>query len=339
MNKPYNIFYNNMTGRVVVQKLDKNIHRNLEVNNPKSIEINNSNSIEVNNSKNVEVNNKIDYQYDIRREENNNTLKYKKNVLYGIKKTILSDFNYFNNSSHSADFKIGLNKNMMSNKKIFDAFYLFPNICELNTKTETNIINEKKVDMFQNLNEVNDVQSFPIDFIPCGINIPFKNAKESFKKLCITNIYWNIFQSIDISKYKKDELLSVVPDKNDFIYKNTLLQVSFELHSQINNNIIHEYSTKILPYRNTHVLSPTPANTCLYKTPSIYVDRLNGSLFDKIEIPLLKDLNLDCALLCVRICVPDDSISILKGLDKFNKSFYGFIPFSQFVLNFDYELY
>jgi DNA helicase-2/ATP-dependent DNA helicase PcrA len=35
---------------------------------------------------------------------------------------------------------------------------------------------------------------------------------------------------------------------------------------------------------------------------------------------------------------PDEFIPILKGTDKYNKVFYGFIPFSQFVLNFDYEL-
>ena len=43
-------------------------------------------------------------------------------------------------------------------------------------------------------------------------------------------------------------------------------------------------------------------------------------------------------ILCIKISVPDAFISILRGTDKYNKAFYGFIPFSQFILNFDYEL-
>jgi hypothetical protein len=66
-------------------------------------------------------------------------------LIYGIKKTILSDFNYLYQSSNSNDFKITINKNYNKNIFIYDSFYLFPNISEINTKTETNIINDKIV--------------------------------------------------------------------------------------------------------------------------------------------------------------------------------------------------
>jgi hypothetical protein len=52
----------------------------------------------------------------------------------------------------------------------------------------------------------------------------------------------------------------------------------------------------------------------------------------------MPDLDINCALLCVRISVPEDSVNILKGVDKNNVVFFGNIPFSQFILNFDYEL-
>ena len=57
-----------------------------------------------------------------------------------------------------------------------------------------------------------------------------------------------------------------------------------------------------------------------------------------IEIDLFSDLNIQCGLLCVKISVPNDCSETLKGIDKLNKTFYGNIPFSQFILNFDYEL-
>ena len=71
---------------------------------------------------------------------------------------------------------------------------------------------------------------------------------------------------------------------------------------------------------------------------SIKTNTLNGVYFDDIIINLIPELDINCALLCIRISVPDSSAEILKGVDKNNVIFYGNIPFSQFVLNFDYEL-
>jgi len=262
----------------------------------------------------------------------------KRDIIYGIKKTILSDFNFSNLSSNSNDFKIGINKNSSNNSIIFDSFYLFPNISEINTKTETNIINEKKVEIFDNNNDPNDKQYFPIDFIPCGITIPLKKYNNNYSKIIINNIYWNIFQSIDRERYEENELLCITPDKAEFVYKKINLEINFELHSQVSSNIVRKINNKILPYKNERMKTINPSNSCLYKVKKIIVNSLNGLYNSNIEIDLNEELKLECALLCVRISVANESYNLLKGFDKYNKMFCGHIPFSQFVLSFDYNL-
>ena len=267
----------------------------------------------------------------------NNNIILKKDLTYGIKKTILSDFNYLYSSSNSNDFKIGLNQNNNQLNTIFDVFYLFPNISEVNTKTETNIINEKKIEIFENIYSKDDKQYFPLDFIPCGINIPLKTNTENYKKIIIKNIFWNIFQSIDSSYYKTNELLSIIPDKNDFKYTPLSFQINFELHAQVSSNFLKYTNNQMLPYRN-NLKCNNPANSCLFEVKYFNIENLNGSNFDNIIINIPDDLSIDCAILCIRISVPDSFIPLLKGTDKYNKLFFGFIPFSQFILNFDYEL-
>jgi hypothetical protein len=262
----------------------------------------------------------------------------KQNLIYGIKKTILSDFNHLYYSSNSGDFKIGINRDYSKNTFIYDTFYLFPNISEINTKKETNIINEKKVEIFYNKNNNNDIQFFPIDFIPCGLNIPLKSSTNNFKKIIIKNIYWNIFQSINSNNYESNEILSIVPQKNIFAYNKIKLQINFELHSQIASNILNKLNDELLPYKKDISKYSTPANTCLYKIININIDKLNGSYFDNLEIELINQEIIDCALLCVRISVPKESSEILKGIDKYNNISFGNIPFSQFILNFDYDM-
>jgi len=267
----------------------------------------------------------------------NNAKIIKKDLTYGIKKTILSDFNYLYASSNCNDFKIGLNKNNSHINTIFDVFYLFPNISEINTKSETNIVNEKKVEIFPNRFSEDDKQYFPIDYIPCGVTIPLRTNVDQFTKLKIKNIFWNIFQSIDANNYKTNELLAVVPDKNEFGYLPIALQINFELHSQVSDKFLKNNTNQIMPYKN-NIKSLNPANSCLFESSKFTIENLNGSNFSDITIEIPANLNLDCAMLCIKISVPDGFISILKGTDKYNKVFYGFIPFSQFVLNFDYEL-
>ena len=122
------------------------------------------------------------------------------------------------------------------------------------------------------------------------------------------------------------------------MYQKINLQINFELHSQVSSNIFKKYDNKILPYKNDKIKYSTPANSCLFKIINIKIDKLNGSYFQNLEIELFDDLPIDCALLCIKISVPDESIKILKGYDKNNNKLFGNIPFSQFILNFDYEL-
>ena len=344
-NSPYRVFYNNYTRRYIVQKNNNFV--------PPSKKIVNSNEFEkkleelskverapIDNTLNLKTypsdNIQESINYEMKKYEKINYSK--QNIIYGIKKTILSDFNYLYQSSNSNDFKIGINKSCNKNIFIFDSFYLFPNISEINTKNETNIINEKKVEVFNNRNEISDKQYFPIDFVPCGINVPLKSSNRSFRKIIIKNIYWNIFQSIDSNNYELDELLCIIPQKNNMCYAKISLNINFELHSQLSSNLFKKYSSKILPYKNSKITYTTPANSCLYKVVNVKINKLNGSYFQNIEIELLEELEIECALLCLRVSVPDESIEILKGNDKNNNISCGTIPFSQFILNFDYEL-
>lgn len=375
MNRPYNVFYNNITGRVVVEK-NKIPEKNNDINFQKKVEelyniINKNKELDIDAVKHIKQeldkkNNNTPIlsfkesdkknntpilsskEYIMKKEldkKNNLSILFsnenikkslKKELLFGIKKTILSDFNYLNNSSNSNDFKIGINKNLKNNN-VFDTFYLFPNISEINTKMETNIVNEKKIEIFINKNNINDKQYFPIDFVSCGITIPLRSNDKKYSKLILRNILWNLFQSIDINKYYRDELLCIVPEKNEFVYKSIKLQINFELHSQITKNVLDIHQNNILPYSNFN-FKVSPANTCLFPCSYFEINNLNGIYNDEIVIDLCTDINIMCALLCVRISVPDDCIQILKGLDKIDKVFYGYIPFSQFILQFDYEL-
>ena len=326
-----NVEHENIIKRKIIENSIKNTIEKLKSNEVEKINSNNVVELSSNNIKTINSNN---FEKNI---------YLKQNVIYGIKKTILSEFNYLYQSLNSNDFKIGLNKNNNKNNCIFDSFYLFPNISEINTTTETNIINEKKVELFMNNYDTYDIQPFPIDFVPCGLNIPLKSSNKNFKKIIIKNIYWNIFQSINSNNYELDELLCAIPQKNDYIYKTIKLQINFELHSQVSFNVSkkidNKYENQILPYKNHKIKYSTPANSCLYKVLNIKINKLNGSYFDDLEIDLLDELSIDCALLCIRISIPEESIEILKGTDKNSNLLFGNIPFSQFIINFDYELF
>ena len=99
------------------------------------------------------------------------------------------------------------------------------------------------------------------------------------------------------------------------------------------------YGDHIVPYRDENSKNAYASNSCIYNIESFNVNKLNGSNFEGFEINLIPELDIQCALLCIKISVPEESINILKGNDKNNVVFCGHIPFSQFILNFDYEIY
>jgi len=251
---------------------------------------------------------------------------YRKSLLYGIKKLILSENN-------RTDFRIGINKNHTENNIVFDTFYLPPNVMEINSRIETNYINEKKIECFMNKNNKRDVQFFPLDYVPSGSIIPFK------KKIKMNNFYWNIIQSIDLSKYKgfRDsnnlEILAIVPEKERFIYEAVKFQINIEVHSQIN-----EIDSQILPYKNNKIKENNPGNTCLFTIQSFKIDKLQGINEQDIIIEIPKNLNIDTGILAVRVSVPSENVHVLRGYNKNADISYGFIPFNQFLINFDYEL-
>ena len=121
-----------------------------------------------------------------------------------------------------------------------------------------------------------------------------------------------------------------MPNKTEFIYNKINLQINFEFHSQV--------ASDITLYKNNKIKNKSSANTCLYKVQNIIINSLNGCNFNDIIIDLPIDLDLNCALLCIKISVPEISFNILKGYDKNNNIFYGYIPFSQFILQFDYQI-
>lgn len=275
-------------------------------------------------------------------DELKNMLKYYKNLritnktlLYGIKKTNITESN--NNKFSSSTFFKMMKNNDIGNKVIFDTFYLSPNILEINEHSTFNFIHEKKVEKFINIFNKTDYQYFPIDYIPSGFPINIKNNNSRYNNLIINNLSWNIIQNINDSKYEETSILGIVPNIEEYLYKNINITLNFELHSQIPLQLL-ENKENIIPYRNNNVNVLNPSKTCLFEIKSVNINKLNGYLNENIVIPINNFYNLYNSLLCIRISLDDDEIYYLKGYNNNKKLTYGYIPFSQIILNFDYHL-
>ena len=263
------------------------------------------------------------------------TCKTKKTLLYGIKKTNITDLNDKNMSS-SNNLKI-MKNNEIGNKIVFDSFYLSPNILEINEYSSYNFIHQKRVEKFTNIYDNTDIQYFPIDYTPSGIPINIKNSTSKYNNLILTNLSWNIMQNINDTKYEEANILGITPNINEFLYKNINLCINIELHGQIPSKSFNNRDN-IIPYRNDNIKVSNPAKTCLFKAKTIKINKLNGLNENNIVIPLENLYNLYNSLLCIRITIDDDDIYCLKGFDNNEKLTYGHIPFNQFILNFDYYL-
>ena len=265
----------------------------------------------------------------------NKSFKNVKSLLYGIKKTNITE-TVNNKYSSSSYFKI-MKNNHIGNNVVFDTFYLSPNVLEINEHSSNNFIHDKKVEKFVNVFKKSDYQYFPVDYIPTGFPINIKNNHSRFNNIIINNLSWNIIQNINESKYESTNILGIVPNIYEFLYKNISLTLNFELHSQIPLQLLSS-NENIIPYRNNNVKVLNPSKTCLFEIKNFKVDNLNGFSDESIKIPIKNYYNLFNTLLCIRISIDDDEVYNLKGYNNNQKLTYGYIPLNQIILNFDYYL-
>ena len=268
-------------------------------------------------------------------EINNVSPANKNRLLYGIKKTNITESN--DKKIASSSFLKILKNNEIGTNVLYDSFYLSPNILEINEYSNFNYIHNKKVEKFTNIFDNYDYQYFPIDYVPSGFPINFRNNLSKFNNLMITNFTWNIIQNINDIKYEETDILGICPNINEFFHKNINLSVNFELHSQIPLHLINNREN-IIPYRNKYVKISNPSKTCLFKVKNIKINKLNGFKDEIIKIPLNNYQNLYSAILCVRISIDDDEVHQLKGYDINQKLTYGYIPFNQIIFGLDYYL-
>lgn len=258
-----------------------------------------------------------------------------KSLLYGIKKTNITE-TVNNKYSSSSYFKM-MKNNDIGNNVVYDTFYLSPNVLEINEHSSNNFIHSKKVEKFVNVFKKSDYQYFPVDYIPTGFPINIKNNHSRYNNIVIKNLSWNIIQNINESKYESTNILGIVPNIDDFLYKNINLTLNFELHSQIPLQLLSS-NENIIPYRNNNVKVLNPSKTCLFEIKNFIIDNLNGFSDEVIKIPIKNYYNLFNTLLCIRISIDEDEVYNLKGYNNNQKLTYGYIPLSQIILNFDYYL-
>ncbi len=258
-----------------------------------------------------------------------------KSLLYGIKKTNITE-TVNNKYSSSSYFKI-MKNNDIGNNVVYDTFYLSPNVLEINEHSSNNFIHTKKVEKFINIFKKNEYQYFPVDYIPTGFPINIKNNHSRYNNIVIKNLSWNIIQNINESKYESTSILGIVPNINEFLYKNISLTLNFELHSQIPLQLLSS-NENIIPYRNNNVKVLNPSKTCLFEIKNFKIDNLNGFSDESIKIPIKNYYNLFNTLLCIKISIDEDEVYNLKGYNNNQKLTYGYIPLNQIILNFDYYL-
>ena len=256
-------------------------------------------------------------------------------LLYGLKKTNVCESNY-NGVSSSSYFKI-MKNNEYDNDIIYDSFYLPPNILEINEYSHYNYVHDRKIEKFTNIHDTNDNHYFPMEYTPSGFPV---HVHSQAQNLVIQNITWNIVQFLNDSKYEDFHLLGTLLSKNTIKTKKIKLNLHFELHTQIPYHLIKN-RTNIMPYIDDNINILNPSQTCVTHIQTIQIETLNGSYEDNIRInldDLVRIKDIKNVLLCVRISVDKKTIHHLKGLDINDKQNFGYIPFTQFLLNFDYYI-
>lgn len=256
-------------------------------------------------------------------------------LLFGLKKTNIVE----NNSSEinsSSYFRI-MKNNIDVNQIIYDTFYLAPNILEINDYSHFNYIHDRKIEKFQNQYTSTDAQYFPLEYTPSGFPI---NLTENISNIVLQNISFNCVQFMNANKYEDFRLLGNTIERNTLVNKKISLNLHFELHSQIPYHLLNN-RLNLMPYRNENLKVLNPSQTCLLTVETIKIKDLNSFHGEKIRISLediILNHQLKNVLLTVRISLDKTSIKELKGIDVNEKIYYGYVPFTQLLVNCEYYL-
>ncbi len=289
---------------------------------------------------------------------------------FGLKKMIIPE--YCEKGSSSSDFGISVNKyskhlitcHTPVYEIPFDTFYLYAGSRENNTRIEPNIVTDYKVKLYPNVQDCTlPSQPFPTHFIPSGISTPLGYINECGKRVIgikLTKLSWNIFQTKPVIQCKdlcnQPELEALVEEnqktllceKNPFIigvvqkgceliYPFVSLTLNIEFHSQRNINL----GTKVrmdsmnpdTPYFD--ICEPVwyPNNTCHTINVPIEINRLNGMVYINQEFLFDCLIEEDSLMMCVKVCVPNETKILLEGNDSYGNRNFGSIYFSNFAVS------
>ncbi len=287
----------------------------------------------------------------------------------GLKKVMFSDLNQQGFSKMSPHFNIGLNRKSVSRellkKPVFDSFYLTPGTMEVKNKYEINIVNEKRVEVFRNKEKSKDVQHFPMDYIPNGIMFPLRNANSSYDKISIKQVYWSIYQNLDVLASigqlntsevgSSNSIYGLVPDGEEFLLKNIMLQLHIEIHAPLQPFADKKYFADydLYPYEELIFRKDgqendsigSAATTCIFPVKTFDIKSINDGLYFPIDFNLPPDFatasGLACAMICFRISVHPDSfeqLRVRKDKTVGNKGeVFGVVPFSQIIVDCEFN--
>jgi hypothetical protein len=107
-----------------------------------------------------------------------------------------------------------------------------------------------------------------------------------------------------------------------------------ELHAQKKEMASVE---ELYPYQNEIQNHENGSQTCIFPVQTVRISTMEGTSFQKIKwkIPPFFFSNM---LLAIRVSVPEDTVSTLKGFDVSQQISMGYIPFHQFNCFVEYTL-
>jgi hypothetical protein len=247
-----------------------------------------------------------------------------KNATFGIHKTIFTEQNSI--------FDVQRNSFRLESQSptLYSSFYLYPSQTSFIHKMDVNIIEEKKVERFVNRWNPYDNQIFPLHFIPTGIFIPIVQERGDVREIQIESIHWNIFQ---LENTSSSAIVGMVANQTHFVQKPVSLQLHLELHTQKKEVELLE---ELYPYEEERN-SDCGSRTCVFPVETVRISTMEGTLFQKIKWKIPPSL-FQNMLLAIRVSVPDETISTLRGMDVYQQVSMGYIPFHQFHCFVEYSI-